>query len=236
MMPPYSMFAAHYQPDRSHQYTKGRTWQTYWQSIKSNWNQGFLDNHDLMYRLSTSNFKKLLIVPGLLSNFHRSDLTLQKLIFERLDNGECIWATALHLKLLHETRLHHNDVLQWIAVRPKPNDPTNQAAQFKRPSVEFEARIRDLLNYIAIRGEETGYNRSSRNDYLNGMLLGVKHGEEKVTKILDLWMEQEIKTHFYNFTQVVEDWKKIKEYPLDWGITLINSHECVDYNAYTETI
>lgn len=208
--------------------TRGRTWKTYMNSLRGTWSQEVLDYHDLMYRLATTNFKKLLLVPGFLGRFHKSEFHLQRMILERLEQGNCIWMTAMHLKLIHETNIDNRDLLQWVAVRPNDKDSVVWSAQEKRPSEEFEARIRDILNFIRMRSEPDGYISSHTVDFLTGMLLGVKHGEAKVTHILNMWIDQEVKNNYYDFVQTVENWDKVKEYPIEWGVSLIESHVCVE--------
>lgn len=207
------------------QHTKGRTWKTYRQSLRQNWNQEIMDSYDRNYHLCVYNFHKLLIVPGMLNRFHKSPYSLQMKVLEWLDSKICVWMIAGHLELLQSTQVSHEELWKWGY--SDLNDSHNNLIEGRSPpSSEFESKLRLIIEYSDVESNFYHSRHKFSMDFLSGVLLGFKYGEPRVIEIMDLWLAAKPEGDLLVLIELVKKWRKYKDYPLSWSASLIGQHVC----------
>lgn len=205
--------------------TSGSTFEEYVQSVKDNDVEEFWKNYNTNSALVRYQLEKVLYVPGFLERFHCAEFTLQKKILFMLKNGKCVWSTYNHLRMIQDTDSDHNEISSWSSPMGDWVLPYCDG-QNGRPSERFGNKALGLL--IVIASVHNGINLKvfPQIDARTLTMLAMKHGEEKVIGIIDLWSKSNLTNNFYDFVQLVENWDDTSVYPLEWTLNVIGTHRC----------
>lgn len=205
--------------------TSGSTFEEYMQSIEDNNVEEFLKDYNVNSALVRDELPKVLYVPGFIERFHCAEFALQKKVLYILKNGKCVWSTYNHLKLIQDSGLDHVEVSSWRAPMASWHAPYCDGRN-GRPTAHFGNEAIGLLITILSQHEGVNLGLFPQIDTRTLTLLAIKHGEDKVLGIIDLWTKSNITNTFYDFVQLVEDWDSTRIYPLEWTLNVITTHRC----------
>lgn len=209
--------------------TSGSTFEEYVQSVKDNGIEEFWQNYNVNSSLFRYQIEKVGYVPGFLDYFHRSEFRLQKRILYILKNGKCVWSTALYLKMIHDTGSDWKAVKEWKSGPYSDWSMPYCDGDNGMPSESFGIVSRGFLWSLSDRhNTEAGSKIFPTVDAQTLTLLARKHGESKIMEIIDLWMKarKNLPNTFYDFCQLVEEWDRVKGYPIEWTLNVIGTHQC----------
>lgn len=186
------------------------------------------------YNEDLSNEKKTLAlieeIPEFLEIFNKSDFSVQKRILKMMKNGKCTMNSFMHLKLLHDTGLDYHKVNNWEILdshsKYSPSRNKNTVG-----STELSDSIHNFFRCIAgVRFSALFYTPPKINSRTL-LMLTFKYDEERVIEAMKRWIDLKPENSFYDFIQLVEDWDNLKEYPLEWSLKVISTHQCEDVGA-----